>query len=131
MLEQMGEQVERGLVQGGGMPVPHSAPADVVDEGESFVVTVDLPGYATADVDLTFADGTLRLEATRDLEREDVEEDGRYVRRERHASSVSRRIPLPGDVDEEGISASLADGVLTVTVPKAEGGDEGHRIEVE
>lgn len=129
MLDRVSRQVEEGMGKGGGLPVPGSVPVDVADTGDEFVVTVDLPGYDTEDVELTLSDGTLRLEGTR----EEAEEHARgsYLRRERTKRSVSRRIRLPDPVVEEEVSASYNNGVLTVTLPKVVGDGDSKRIDIE
>ncbi|GAA0669828.1 Hsp20/alpha crystallin family protein [Natronoarchaeum mannanilyticum] len=129
MLERMNQQLgqfEGGAnVQVGGS----SASVDVADQGDEFVVTADLPGYDTEDIDLTLADDTVRIEAEREEEMED--EDEQYIRRERRHQRVSRSVPLPEAVDEDSVSASYNNGVLTVTLPKRHGVDDGHHIDIE
>ncbi|AHG00576.1 heat shock protein Hsp20 [Halostagnicola larsenii XH-48] len=129
LLNRISKQVEEGMMTGGGLQVPGSVAVDVADEGEEFVVTADLPGYETDDIELTLSDGALRLEATR--EDETAFEEGEYVRRERTSKSANRRIRLPEPVDEEAVSATFTNGVLTVTLPKERGDDESKRIDIE
>jgi len=105
-----------------------SMAVDVVDRGDEFVVTADVPGFGKDDIDVTLADQTLRIAAER--EEESAEEAADYVRRERRQASTSRSVRLPATVEEEGISATYKHGVLTITLPKREGGG-GQRIEVE
>jgi len=103
---------------------------DVADHGDEFVVTADLPGYEKSDIDVTLRGDTLRIAAEREVEEEE-EVEGEYLRRERRAASASRSVTLPEEVDESGVSASYANGVLTVTLPKADLGGESHEIDVE
>ena len=105
-----------------------SVPVDVEDRDATFVVTADLPGFGTDDVDLTLSNRTLRIAAEREEESEAGDAD--YLRRERHRTSVSRSVRLPEAVEEDGITATYKHGVLTVTLPKREG-EGGQRIEVE
>lgn len=107
----------------GGVPV------DVRDEDEQFVVTADLPGYETEDIDVTLSDAsTLHISAETD---EDVtDEEGAFVRRERRQTSVSRTVGLPDRVSEDGTDASYQHGVLTVTLPKDRPDDGGQTIPV-
>ena len=121
--ERMEEQFEGGVGMERG-----SIAVDVLDAEEEYVVTADLPGFAAEDIDLTFSDGTLRM--TGDREEETTEGNERYLRQERRRSSVDRTVRIPDPVDEEGIDASYTNGVLTVTLPKAEP-DEGTRIDIE
>ena len=112
-----------------GLPVPGKVGVDLVDRGETFVVTVDLPGYETDDVDLRLVDDHLRLEASRDEATEF--EEGDYIRRERTQHTVNRRIRLPEPVDEGAIEANYNNGVLTVHLPKRDGLDGGHEIDID
>lgn len=109
---------------------------DVADHGDEFVVTADLPGYETEDIDLSLRGDELRIDAEREQESETSDEDGeggtaRYIRKERRHQSVSRAVTLPEQVDEENVSAQYRNGVLTVTLPKmrAEEGDS-HQIDI-
>ncbi|MFP8891190.1 Hsp20/alpha crystallin family protein [Natrialbaceae archaeon A-CW2] len=128
MLDRLSEQFDGG-VGTDGLPVPSSVPVDVVDRVDEYVVTADLPGFETEDIDLTLADGTLRLDAEDTDEDETLDEH--YIRRERTQRSISRRIRLPEPVDEEGVSAGYNNGVLTVTLPKLEEGDDSKQIDIE
>jgi len=92
--------------------------ADVVEHDDEFVVSVDLPGFEKRDVDVRVADHTLHVEA--DHEESTEAEDGEYLRRERRHESLRRSIRLPEEVDKEGVAARMNNGVLTITIPKAE-----------
>ncbi|ELZ21740.1 heat shock protein Hsp20 [Haloterrigena salina JCM 13891] len=128
LLDRVSRQVEEGM-GAGGLQVPGSVPVDVVDAGEEYLVTADLPGYETDDIELTLSEGTLRLEANREDESKYAE--GRYLRRERTRTSANRRIRLPDPVEEESVSAGFEDGVLTVRLPKVSGTDDSKRIDIE
>ncbi len=128
VLERVSRQVEEGMT-GGGLQIPSQVPADVVDTGEEFVVSADLPGYETDDIDLTLTDGTLRLEASRTDDRE--VEEGEYLRRERSQQAVSRRLRLPEPVEEEAVAAGYEDGVLTVHLPKVSGSEGSKSIDID
>ncbi|AFZ72603.1 Hsp20/alpha crystallin family protein [Natronobacterium gregoryi] len=128
MLDRVSRQVEEGMTSG-GLQVPGSVPADVADTGEEYVVTADLPGYETNDIDLTLSEGTLRLDASREDDLEFAE--GEYIRRERTRKTASRRIRLPEPVEEEEVSAGYENGVLTVRLPKVGGVDESKEIDIE
>lgn len=128
MLDRVSKQVEEGMTSG-GLQVPGSVPVNVVETDEEYVVTADLPGYETDDIELTLSEGTLRLEASREDETEYAE--GRYLRRERTRTSANRRIRLPEPVDEAEVAAGYEDGVLTVRLPKVAGADESKQIDIE
>jgi HSP20 family protein len=123
LLDRMNEARERA---GGGLAV------DVADEGDSFVLTADLPGFERDDIDVEVHERTLRIDATHQSEREEEhEEDGKYVQRERSKRSLSRSVTLPEDVDEDDASASFENGVLTVTLPKSHAAEESTSVEIE
>ncbi|MFP8953280.1 Hsp20/alpha crystallin family protein [Natrialbaceae archaeon A-arb3/5] len=128
MLDRVSRQVEEGMTSG-GLQVPGSVPVDVADTDEEYVVTADLPGYETDDIDLTLSDGSLRLEANREHEVEYTE--GQYLRRERTRKTASRRVRLPEPVEEESVSAGYENGVLTVRLPKVSGSEESKSIDIE
>lgn len=121
MIERMTEQFDEAATSWGEEvgDMAGSQPAvDVVDGSEEVVVTVNMPGFSQADIDLRVSDRTLRIEAQRSDETE--ADRGEFVRRERKRSSTSRSVRLPADVDAGAASATLQNGVLTVTLPKEE-----------
>lgn len=104
---------------------------DVAETDDDFVVTVDLPGFEKEDVDVRVQDQTLAITAEHTEESEEEgEEEGQYIRRERSSRSFSRRLDLPEPIDESAVSATMKNGVLTVTLSKADDSG-GHTIEVE
>lgn len=121
MIERMTEQFDEAATSWGEEvgDMAGSQPAvDVVDGPEEVVVTVNMPGFSQADIDLRVSDRTLRVEAQRSDETE--ADRGEFVRQERQRSSTSRSVRLPADVDAGAASATLENGVLTVTLPKEE-----------
>ncbi|QIO22969.1 Hsp20/alpha crystallin family protein [Haloarcula sp. JP-L23] len=132
--DQMSRQFEEAAERWGTgfeswTPEMGSPRVDVVDEDDAFVVTADLPGFDKDDLEVYISDQTLAIEA--DHSREAEETDVNYVRRERSHRSISRRVRLPGSVDEEDVSASMDNGVLTVRIGKAEPTTDGHHIDIE
>lgn len=126
MFDRMGRQLETGDL--GGL---NAVPVDMRDDGDAYVVVADLPGYAVDDIDLTFADGDLRIDAERETEHDDADADaGTYVHRER-SESVSRTVRVPDPVVEDDITASYTNGALTVTLPKATDDVDGHSIDID
>jgi HSP20 family protein len=104
--------------------------ADVADQGDQLVVTVDLPGYSQDDIDLTVDREMLTISA--EYEESEAEETAQYHRQERRRESVRRQLSLPTEVDAQAASASYNNGVLTVTLPKLEPEESGgFQIDVE
>jgi HSP20 family protein len=115
----------------GGMA--RSFDVDVAETDDAVVVTADLPGFDRDDIDVAVSGRTLTLRADRTHDADDHAgaEGGSYVRRERRHESTSRSVSLPVEVAAGEASASYRNGVLSVTLPKVEAGDDAHRIDVE
>jgi HSP20 family protein len=93
-------------------------PLNLYDAGDRYILSVQLPGLAPADIDLTITGETLTLRGER-KRTEGVKEDS-YRRQERPMGRWSRTITLPDRVESTQVSASFADGILTVSIPRAE-----------
>ena len=91
-------------------------PVDIHETADHYVITAELPGLKREDVHLHVEEGRLTLEGVR---RDLVGACEQYHRVERGHGAFSRTFQLPAPVDAERIVASLDDGVLTVTCPKA------------
>jgi HSP20 family protein len=95
----------------GGLGWPHT---DVVENDQEYRVTAELPGLEEKDIDLTFQDGVLTLKGEKKVEHGG--EGARYT--ERYHGRFQRSIGVGPDVDEDKVSASFRNGVLTVVLPK-------------
>jgi HSP20 family protein len=92
---------------------------DEYRDGDTEVIRAELPGVdPEKDVELTVADGVLRISAERRIE--DRTEDKGYLRHELRYGSMSRTLPLPEGVTESDITATYKDGILEVRVPVPE-----------
>jgi len=119
----MQERLESLFGQGTHGWVP---PVDLAELDDRYVLTVELPGFARSDVQIEFVDGTLTVHGTRPGQRCCPE---RYQQLERGQGSFSRVFRFNSIVDGTAIAADLAEGVLTVTVPKAPA--DRRRIEIQ
>ena len=93
-------------------------PLNLYDAADRYILSVQLPGMAPSDIELTITGETLTLRGER-TRAEGVKEDG-YRRQERPMGRWSRTITLPDRIESTRVGASFADGILTVTFPKAE-----------
>lgn len=110
-------------------PRERSASMDLVEHDEEFVVTMDLPGFEKSEIDVQISDQTLHIDAEHSSEIDEAESN--FIHHERSHKAVSRRVHFPDAVDADGVDATLSNGVLTVTVAKAEPSESGQRIEIE
>jgi HSP20 family protein len=103
----------------GGSTMRRWMPAmDLVETDDHFVLRADLPGMKQDDVKIEYDDGTLTVSGERKAEHESKNEG--YYRVERAFGTFSRSLTLPQGIDPEAVTASFADGVLEVRVPKPE-----------
>ena len=90
---------------------------DVAEEGEHFVLRLDLPGMAREDVTIELDERALRISGERRFVRK-PEHDGGFVRLERPHGRFEREITIPEGVDADAIEATFEHGVLELRVPK-------------
>jgi len=93
-------------------------PVDVYEDNDNVLVKAELPGMRKEDVEISFHNGYLSLSGER--KQEQKHQDAETYRSERWLGRFHRTISLPCRVDAEKIKAAYNEGVLTVTLPKAE-----------
>jgi HSP20 family protein len=92
-------------------------PVNVWEQDDALKVEMELPGVKSEQLDISVAGDDLSIK----VNRPDVAQEGvTYHRRERPVGSLSRIVRLPAQVDADRVEADLRDGVLTITLPKAE-----------
>ena len=122
-LERMRSQMDRVMEGFQGAPVfrPTAGvfPAvNLTEDKNRYHVRAELPGIKSGDLDIQVTGNNLSISGERKTGA-DVE-GARYHRREREGGRFSRIIGLPGDVDPEKVEARLVNGILTVSIAKAE-----------
>lgn len=94
---------------------------DLLEEEDRFVVKADVPGVPKDKLKLSVSEDGITL----GFEEEESKEEGgsqgqsKTLRRERYFRSFTRTVPLPEGVDKDKITASVVDGVLALSLPKA------------
>src|SRR3954453_21429602 len=96
---------------------PAAMPIDAYRDGEAFVVQFDLPGVNAESIDLTIEKNVLTVHAER---KRSLPDDTEMLVAERPYGTFSRQLFLGDTLDSERLSASYADGVLTIKLPVAE-----------
>jgi HSP20 family protein len=90
---------------------------DVLDKGDTFEITVDLPGVSKEDINVTVEGARVTLQAESRKQRE-TKDGERVLHSERTVTSYARSFELPVEVSEDGADASFENGVLTLALPK-------------
>ena len=93
-------------------------PVDMHQTDNDLVIKASLPGFKPEEVDISINDGTLNIKGEH-KEEEEVKEDN-YFYKERRYGAFSRSLPIPVKVKSNKAEAAFEDGVLTLTLPKAE-----------
>jgi HSP20 family protein len=91
---------------------------DLYQSNDNVIAVVELPGMRKEDVEISLHDGTLTISGER--KRETSSNGENAERTERYIGRFRRSIALPTRVDAGKVSATYRDGILTVTLPKAE-----------
>ncbi len=101
---------------------PHTeawaVPLDVVRNGEDTVIRASMPGVSPEDIQVSIEDSVLTIKGQTSQEHQ--EGDGKYLMRERRSGSFHRALRLPDSVDAEKAHPFYENGVLTITIPRAE-----------
>jgi HSP20 family protein len=92
---------------------------DIVERENEYIVRTDLPGVAKENINITLENGLLTIAAERKNESE-VKEGDRTLRKEVRLGRYARSLRLGTQINEKGVKASYRDGVLELTLPKAE-----------
>lgn len=91
---------------------------DVIQKDDAIVVKASVPGVQPKDIDVAIEDNILTLRAER--KEEFTDEKATYLIQERHSGSFYRALSLPDSVDTSKVNSVYENGVLTITLPKAE-----------
>jgi|SRR6266487_122264 len=98
------------------LPTYH-LPVNIGETEKGYRIEAPVPGFRPQDVEVTFSEGVLTIEAKRTEER--THDEGGYLRREVAFGNYRRQMALPGDIRADEIKASFENGILTVEVPCA------------
>jgi HSP20 family protein len=107
-----------GFARSGQLFSGWSPALDLYQSNDNVIAVVELPGMRKEDIEISLHDGTLTISGER--RRENSSNDEKAERTERYIGTFRRSIALPTRVDANQVSATYRDGILTVTLPKAE-----------
>ena len=90
-----------------------------VREGEkSYELDIDLPGFSKDEITVQLENGYLSISAAKGLDKDQENKDGKYIRRERYAGSMSRTFYVGDQLTEQDIQAKFENGILQLSIPK-------------
>ncbi|MCD7709365.1 MAG: Hsp20/alpha crystallin family protein [Clostridiales bacterium] len=120
-------------------PGPGDRPApmmqtDIEEKDDSYLLTMNIPGYSKDDVKAELNDGNLTITATKNSSNDEKDDKGRYIRRERYFGSCTRSFYVGDNIHQDEIKAKFEDGTLKLTIPKkdrAKEVEENHYIAIE
>lgn len=90
---------------------------DIRDAGDRYILEAELPGFQKEDIKLDLKDGILTISAQHGENKDEEDDKGSYIRRERRYGSFARTFDVSG-INESGITAAYNNGILEVTLPK-------------
>jgi HSP20 family protein len=119
------DRLVQSLTGGQGSDSAWMPAADVLETDAAYVIEIELPGVRREDVDVELDGNELIVSG----ELKERTREGLLRRRTRRIGNFEYRVILPGDLRADDVEASLAYGVLTVHVPKAQA-TKHNKIEV-
>ena len=93
---------------------------DVRETADSYELDIDLPGFKKDEVNVELNNGYLTIEAAKSLDKDDTDKQGRYIRQERYAGSMSRSFYVGEGLEPKDIRAKFENGILQLSIPKSE-----------
>lgn len=102
-------------------PRQQAPPLNFIERDEEYVATLEVPGYLKEDISLSVESSKLLITGKKSSEREIIRDKDKVLIRESSSTNFSRMVPIPRSVSDDLISASLDDGILTITMPKSPG----------
>ena len=91
---------------------------DVKETSNGYEMDIDLPGFKKDEVNVELDNVYLTISAAKGLDKDEQDNEGRYIRQERYAGQCSRSFYIV-DVRPENVAAKYEDGILHLTFPKA------------
>ncbi len=91
---------------------------DVKETDTGYEVDIDLPGFKKDEINARLENGYLTISAAKGLDKDEQDKNGKYIRRERYAGSMSRSFYVGEGVTQDDIKAKYEDGILRLAVPK-------------
>ena len=123
-------EVEKALY---GKHASHEMKTDVRETDSGYEVDIDLPGFKKDENNIQLDNGYLSISAAKGLDKDEQDKEGKYIRKERYAGSMSRSFYVGNAITQDDIKAKYESGILRLSVPKkaAEEIESAKRIAIE
>ena len=93
---------------------------DIKELKDNYLLEIELPGFAKEDIKAEVNNGYLVVTAEHNNNKEEKDEKGRYIRKERYSGQCMRSFYVGSELKEEDIKAKFENGILKLEVPKKE-----------
>ena len=116
-----------------GKHASHEMKTDVRETDSGYEVDIDLPGFKKDEINIQLDNGYLSISAAKGLDKDEQDKEGKYIRKERYAGSMSRSFYVGNAITQDDIKAKYESGILRLSVPKkaAEEIESAKRIAIE
>ena len=91
---------------------------DIREHDNGYEVDIDLPGFKKDEINLELENGYLTVSAAKGLDKDEKDDKGKYIRRERYAGAMQRSFYVGDTLTEEDIKAKYENGILSISIPK-------------
>ena len=91
---------------------------DVRETENSYELDIDLPGFKKDEISVQLDNGYLSISASKGLDKDEENKNGKYIRRERYAGAMNRTFYVGSQLTQQDIQAKFEDGILKISVPK-------------
>ena len=91
---------------------------DIRDVDGNYELSMELPGFQKENVKIQLKDGCLTVQASRTEKKDEKDDNGKYIHKERYTGQCSRSFYVGKELEHEDIHAKYENGVLVVTFPK-------------
>ena len=91
---------------------------DVRELDGSYEVDMDLPGFQKDEIKVSLENGKLTVSAAKGMEKDEQDQNGKYIRQERYSGAMSRSFYIGDEITQDEIRAKYENGILKLTIPK-------------
>ncbi|MBO7356574.1 MAG: Hsp20/alpha crystallin family protein, partial [Lachnospiraceae bacterium] len=93
---------------------------DIKEKDKEYELHIDLPGFDKEEIQVSLDNGYLTIQASKGLDKDEDENDGKWIHKERYAGSCMRQFYVGDGLTQEDVKAEFKKGILKLTVPKKE-----------